>query len=87
MTASGTMRSSGRLDFPGLREPSPRLPLRSGRGGRNWSNSELVIYRPRFRADRNETAAAAIIPAAAVPARLYIVIRSAVQTRGSGGRP
>ena len=54
--------------------------------GFGWAQ-RIVVGGHRFLPVRNETAAAATIPRAAAPARRYMVGRSAVHTRGSGGRP
>ena len=49
--------------------------------------SQAVELRRRHRLLQNASAAAPNMPAAASPARLNMVGRSAVHTRGSGGRP
>src|SRR6202012_1651132 len=46
-----------------------------------------VLRGPHNGPPRNESTAAVIMPPAARPASLYIRGRSAVGTRGSGGRP
>ncbi len=64
----------------GLAFPAPPAAHRLRR-------SQTVELRRAHRFRQNATAAAANMPAAAMPARLNICIRSAVHTLGSGGRP
>src|SRR6185437_9553179 len=68
--------------------PTAALTLTAG-----FRRSQAVVLRrahERFHLlpeDKKASAAAATMPAPARPARLNICIRSAVGTRGSGGRP
>ena len=85
----GTIRSAARLDplRPlSLRSLSFRLPDAPGRGGRNWSypepaSSTPVLPRTQERDRRCGHSATAS------PARLYMVGRSLLALRGSGGSP
>ncbi|CAG7345790.1 hypothetical protein PICSAR65_04160 [Mycobacterium avium subsp. paratuberculosis] len=54
---------------------------------RRFRRPETVEFRGAHRLLQNASTAAPTMPAAASPARLNMVVRSAVHTRGSGGRP